>query len=221
MNTVADNRRVNFRKLVDELSGPREAGFKLKMGESQISQLISEHIKKNMGSTLARKIEKKVGLPQGSLSQETGADGRQIRSVPIVDDNDAGSTIFATEEYDDTMSRKRVIWDNSNPYRPIGPLVAFYLPDNALGGTAHEADLAIFDCWPRSKGKPDRVQVGSVVLLEHKGRLLARIIKQAEDGGLLFIAASDLFASVKKENADDILGVMVEVRWLRPRAIQS
>ena len=127
MNTVIDNRRTNFRRIVGDLGGPREASIKLDMGESQVSQLISEHIAKNMGHKLARKVEKALGLPMSSLDLEAGADGRQPRSVPIVTDEDAGSNVFAEQDFEDIMMRKRVVWDNSNPYRPGGPLVAISL----------------------------------------------------------------------------------------------
>lgn len=220
MSDVRDNRRKNFRALVERLGGPLMAATKLGMNKSQVSQLISEKSQKPMGNKLARRIESTAGLPPGALDTHSSADGRNMLTVPVVSDSDLQSRLFTTTGRPiEDAQRQVVMWDNSNPHQPVGPLIAYYIPNDALTGIGHEGDLAIFDCWPLSKVATQRVRVGSVVLLAHDGMLLMRVIKQSERGGYEFFATSPLFASIHLPDTKAILGVLVEVRWLRPRLV--
>lgn len=71
--TVNETRLENLRHLRDGLPGDDERGKqgemaeKLGMSESQLSQLIGKNPSKPIGNRLARKIEKKLGLPRGHL----------------------------------------------------------------------------------------------------------------------------------------------------------
>ena len=71
-STVYEVRMVNLRHLRDGLPGDergkqRGMAEKLGMSESQLSQLIGKSPSKPIGDRLARKIEKKLGLPAGFL----------------------------------------------------------------------------------------------------------------------------------------------------------
>jgi hypothetical protein len=218
MMNVTEFRRINFRRMVEEMGGPLETALKLDMSSSQVSQLISDRIQKNMGAKLARKIEQRAGLAPGSLDLAAAISGARMIPIPVISALDLrNEEPLWQPRASVTGPRKEVIYDRSNPYQPRGPLVAFYLPDNAMDGMAHQGDLMIFDCWPAAEEVQEEVDVGSVVLFRHNDQLAVRRVKQSTAGGFEFIATSDLYAPIAKDDLAAVLGVMIEVRWLKPR----
>lgn len=83
---ISDIRRKNARALIAQIDGPAEFGRKLEMSDSQVSQLTGENFTKNIGNTIARRIEAAFGKPAGwmDVDQETaatvGIEGRRVIS---------------------------------------------------------------------------------------------------------------------------------------------
>ena len=74
MDTVADMattssaiRLINLRALIKKAGGPAEAARKLDMDDSQLSQIAGKNPVRNIGATLARRIEKAFHRPEGWL----------------------------------------------------------------------------------------------------------------------------------------------------------
>src|SRR5476649_1059219 len=74
MTTLADMpttsssiRLANFRALIKKAGGPAEAARQLDMDDSQLSQIAGKQPIRNIGSTLARRIEKAFHRPEGWL----------------------------------------------------------------------------------------------------------------------------------------------------------
>lgn len=64
---ITNIRRENARMLAKEVGGPAEFGRRVAMADSQITHLIGAKKTKNIGSIIARRIEKAFGKPTGWL----------------------------------------------------------------------------------------------------------------------------------------------------------
>src|SRR5258706_13765583 len=60
-------RLENFRELIKKVGGPAEAARKLDMDDSQLSQIAGKHPSRNIGTSLARRIETAFRRPEGWL----------------------------------------------------------------------------------------------------------------------------------------------------------
>lgn len=216
MRNLKEVRRANFARLVAEMGGPREASIKLDMGESQVSQLISPNIAKAMGDRLAAKIEKNAKLDPGYLDRQTSHNGRLIVQVPIVDCPQFLRWARNGLPKNANSSQAHVVWDNSNPYTPKGRLLAMIAPDDSLQGIFSEGDLTIFDCWPACIKGPPAVKPSSVVAADVNGDLLVRILRELADNKFELFATSEMYAPRVIKDTRPILGVLVEVRNLKP-----
>ncbi|MHB1933650.1 MAG: S24 family peptidase [Leptospirillum sp.] len=91
---IASIRRDNLRKLVQKSGGPASFAKKVDMELSQLSQIIGPNPSRNIGSRLARKIEKSVGLIYGDLDAVEIApqikSGRIVREIPVVGTTQGG-----------------------------------------------------------------------------------------------------------------------------------
>jgi hypothetical protein len=65
--TSEDIRRENARKLSIEVGGQAEFGRRVSMSDSQVTQILGEKKTKNIGSLIARRIEKAFDKPHGWL----------------------------------------------------------------------------------------------------------------------------------------------------------
>jgi SOS-response transcriptional repressor LexA len=65
--TSSDIRLANLRELIRKAGGPAEAARKLDMDDSQLSQVAGKHPSRNIGTSLARRIEKAFRKPEGWL----------------------------------------------------------------------------------------------------------------------------------------------------------
>ena len=65
--TSAAIRLRNLRDLIDDAGGPAQAARRLGMDDSQLSQIGGKNPIRNIGSALARRIEKAFGKPEGWL----------------------------------------------------------------------------------------------------------------------------------------------------------
>src|SRR5471032_2411943 len=65
--TSSSIRLMNLRALIKNAGGPAEATRKLDMDGSQLSQIAGRHPVRNIGTTLARRIEKVFRHPLGWL----------------------------------------------------------------------------------------------------------------------------------------------------------
>jgi SOS-response transcriptional repressor LexA len=65
--TSSSIRLENFRELINKAGGPTDAGRKLDMDASQLSQIAGKNPVRNIGTTLARRIEKAFRKPEGWL----------------------------------------------------------------------------------------------------------------------------------------------------------
>ena len=65
--TASSIRLDNLRELIKKAGGPSEAARKLDMDASQLSQIAGKHPIRNVGTTLARRIEKAFRKPEGWL----------------------------------------------------------------------------------------------------------------------------------------------------------
>ena len=65
--TSSDIRLANLRELIKKAGGPAEAARKLDMDDSQLSQIGGKHPSRNIGTSLARRIEKAFRKPEGWL----------------------------------------------------------------------------------------------------------------------------------------------------------
>lgn len=65
--TSSSIRLENFRELITKAGGPAEAARKLDMDDSQLSQIAGKHPSRNIGTSLARRIEKAFRRPEGWL----------------------------------------------------------------------------------------------------------------------------------------------------------
>ena len=65
--TASSIRLLNFRALIKEAGGPAEAARKLDMDDSQLSQIAGKNPIRNIGTTLARRIENAFHKPEGWL----------------------------------------------------------------------------------------------------------------------------------------------------------
>lgn len=79
---IASIRRYNLRNLVKKRGGPASFAKQVDMELSQLSQIMGPNPSRNIGSRLARKIEKAVGLIYGDLDAVEIAP--QIKSVTTV-----------------------------------------------------------------------------------------------------------------------------------------
>jgi SOS-response transcriptional repressor LexA len=66
-NTSSSIRLANLRGLIKRYGGPAEAARKLDMDNSQLSQIAGKNPVRNIGATLARRIEKAFHRPEGWL----------------------------------------------------------------------------------------------------------------------------------------------------------
>lgn len=91
---IASIRRDNLRALVKKSGGQASFAKKIDMELSQLSQIIGPNPTRNIGSRLARKIEKLVGLIYGDLDaveMETPVtNGVSRREIPVVGTTQAG-----------------------------------------------------------------------------------------------------------------------------------
>lgn len=65
--TSSDIRLANLRELIKKAGGPADAARKLDMDDSQLSQVAGKHPSRNIGTSLARRIEKAFRKPEGWL----------------------------------------------------------------------------------------------------------------------------------------------------------
>src|SRR6185436_16633783 len=65
--TSSSIRLENFRELIKRTGGPAEAARKLDMDDSQLSQIAGKHPTRNIGTSLARRIEQAFRKPEGWL----------------------------------------------------------------------------------------------------------------------------------------------------------
>lgn len=65
--TSSSIRLENFRELIKKAGGPAEAARKLDMDDSQLSQIAGKHPSRNIGTSLARRIEKAFRKAEGWL----------------------------------------------------------------------------------------------------------------------------------------------------------
>ena len=65
--TSSSIRLENFRELIKKAGGPAEAARKLDMDDSQLSQIGGKHPTRNIGTSLARRIEQAFRKPEGWL----------------------------------------------------------------------------------------------------------------------------------------------------------
>jgi SOS-response transcriptional repressor LexA len=65
--TSSSIRLENFRELIKKAGGPAEAARKLDMDDSQLSQIAGKHPSRNIGTSLARRIETAFRKPEGWL----------------------------------------------------------------------------------------------------------------------------------------------------------
>jgi transcriptional regulator with XRE-family HTH domain len=80
---VNEIRRIRIRELID-LEGSI-AAFAEKIGSNPdyISSILSEKTKRNLGDDLARRIERKYGLPHGALDRSVGDELQEgIQALP-------------------------------------------------------------------------------------------------------------------------------------------
>jgi SOS-response transcriptional repressor LexA len=96
--TSSTIRLANLRALIKKVGGPAEAARKLDMDDSQLSQIAGRHPIRNIGPTLARRIEKAFNRPEGWLdvphsqmllpqprADENVAPARDLRNeVPLI-----------------------------------------------------------------------------------------------------------------------------------------
>lgn len=216
MKDIATTRRENFQRLVKQLQGTRNTSIALDMNESQVSQLASDNIRKPMGSRLARRIEAKAGLPNGSLDMPTTFTGDSLHTIPIftIPELEEGAALNSVNDFN--SGRPYAVWDNSNPCTPRRPLFAVYAVDDALAGTVNERDLVIFEASQGVRPRP-----GSIVVAKSETGVVIRILKQTGADRYELIATSDMYAPIHLNNPQDVLGSMVEVRWFRPRPYHS
>src|SRR6476646_3109550 len=66
-NTSSSIRLDNLRELIKKAGGPAEAARKLDMDASQLSQIAGKNPVRNIGTTLARRIEQAFRRPEGWL----------------------------------------------------------------------------------------------------------------------------------------------------------
>lgn len=67
MPTSSSIRLQNLRALIDKAGGPAEAARRLDMDDSQLSQIAGKNPSRNIGTTLARRIEKAFHRAEGWL----------------------------------------------------------------------------------------------------------------------------------------------------------
>ena len=98
MATSSSIRLANLRVLMKKAGGPAEAARKLDMDDSQLSQIAGKNPIRNIGATLARRIEKAFHRPEGWLdvphsqlllpqppADENVAPARDLRNeVPLI-----------------------------------------------------------------------------------------------------------------------------------------
>jgi len=65
--TSSSIRLANLRKLIEGAGGPAQAARRLEMDDSQLSQIAGKNPIRNVGTTLARRIEKAFSKPEGWL----------------------------------------------------------------------------------------------------------------------------------------------------------
>ena len=97
-NTSSSIRLANLRNLIKRAGGPADAARKLDMDDSQLSQIAGKTPIRNIGATLARRIEKAFKRPEGWLdvphsqlllpqppADENVAPARDLRNeVPLI-----------------------------------------------------------------------------------------------------------------------------------------
>jgi len=208
-------RRENFQKIVKELGGPRLAGARLDISENQISQLISDNVRKVMGHRLARKIEESAGLPAGWLDQPVAQDGSRLLYVPLVDFNEP-----VDPEDIGKLGDKYIVWDFSNQHKIKGRLVAGEACDNSMEPLFSQGDMMVLDVY---KG---RYAVGRVVacLRKEKGGryLCVRKLVEPTTGKQILTPLNSDFAQIPvSEDTATVVGELVEVRHKIPKALSS
>jgi plasmid maintenance system antidote protein VapI len=94
--TREEIRRENARRLATDNGGLAEFGRILGMEPSQVSQLIGKNPHKNIGNSIAKRVEQAYGKPEGWLdivhSQENGKNERQTPWL-AVDNADANAIL--------------------------------------------------------------------------------------------------------------------------------
>ena len=104
-HTSSSIRLLNFRTLIKKAGGPAEAARKLDMDDSQLSQIAGRNPIRNIGTALARRIEKAFNRPEGWLdvphsqmllpqpsADENIAPARDLRNeVPLISWVQAGN----------------------------------------------------------------------------------------------------------------------------------
>jgi SOS-response transcriptional repressor LexA len=97
MPTSSDIRLQNLRTLIEKAGGPSEAARKLEMDQSQLSQIAGKNPTRNIGTALARRIEKVfrraegwLDVPHSQLPLQQRADRNVLpardlqREVPLI-----------------------------------------------------------------------------------------------------------------------------------------
>jgi phage repressor protein C with HTH and peptisase S24 domain len=114
MMTREEIRRENARELARSVGGQTEFGRLLEMEGSQVSQLIGKSPKKNIGNSIARRIEVAFRKPEGWLDQNHGlfhdapgedAPARTTSDLPFVSQ---ASRVLVDAPEADTIPVRRV-----------------------------------------------------------------------------------------------------------------
>lgn len=117
-------RRENARRLANGLGGKSAFARLLQMEASQVSQIIGPNPKKNIGNSIARRIEQAHHLPEGWLDEEhpefaAAKENNQTPPAPADDPNSAPPSAEPTAA-ERTMEEVLRLLPGAMPVRAVG-----------------------------------------------------------------------------------------------------
>jgi SOS-response transcriptional repressor LexA len=191
--TIEDIRRANLRALIHEAGSQVKAAVLLGVEPSYISQIAGQNPTRNVGSTMARRIESSWGKPKGWLDEShiqanepTPAYNVQIgpeivRSVPLISWVQAGAWGNLVDELEPGQAYKRIpttvhVGARAYALRVVGDSMT-----NPSGSPSFpEGTILILD--------PDRqAESGNYVVVRQNGDTECTFKQLVRDGGALYL----------------------------------
>ena len=191
--TREEIRRENARSLADQAGGQVEFGRALNMVPSQVSQIIGKTPVKNIGNSIAKRIEKAFEKPAGWLDARHGealddgsvdAPGAQ----PVTDDDDmapstvairmapdhvrAGITGFGADHVFEDGGHYHLprVWLEERDLAP-GALLAIKIRGDSMRQMMFEGDIVVVDTTDKNRVN------GSIFALNFKGESVVKRLR--------------------------------------------
>lgn len=213
MKTAADIRRENVRRLAKKWGGNNAFAARIGRDASQVSRLIGDNASVNIGTRVARDIERSLNLPTGYLDSEhvemsetaqpAAAQELDICDRPILElqrDIETGSAIFRVVGHQ-RVEAEQLEMVNVRPQ----DVCIIQTVDDGLGRSMGAGVRLAID---RSKPLAD----GKIYALRYGNLLRIRLVFQKPDGSLLLKALNpdypeELISAQERAEMVEVIGL--------------